>query len=94
MPPAAMHRLAAMSAALVASATAPVASAAPLPALAACGGGGFRVDPKTTRFVDACGRERLFRGINKVRGSRGTDARSVGSRERAPRDIHSRLTGP
>ncbi len=38
--------------------------AAPLAELSSCGS--FLVDPATQRFVDGCGRERLFRGVNKV----------------------------
>ncbi len=41
-----------------------LASAAPLAALSSCGG--FLVDPATQRFVDLCGRQRFFRGMNKV----------------------------
>ena len=53
-----MARLAAL--ALWASAT-----AAPVPPeLSSCGG--FKVVPATQRFVDGCGRERFFRGMNKV----------------------------
>jgi len=39
-------------------------AAPPLPELSSCGG--FLVNPTTQRFVDLCGRERFFRGMNKV----------------------------
>jgi endoglycosylceramidase len=43
-------------------------AAAPLASLSSCGG--FLVDPATQRFVDGCGgRQRFFRGINKVEKS-------------------------
>lgn len=40
------------------------AAVPPPPELSSCGG--FTVDTTTQRFVDGCGRERFFRGINNV----------------------------
>ena len=57
-----MHR--APGALLLLAAALPSALGAPLPSLTSCGG--FKVSPATTRFIDGCGRERFFRGINKV----------------------------
>ena len=52
---------------LLASALPAATLCAPLPSLTSCGG--FLVDPSTQRVVDKCGRERFFRGANKVEKS-------------------------
>ena len=44
-----------------------VTAVPPLPLLSSCGG--FHVDPLTQRFIDGCGRERWFKGMNKVEKS-------------------------